>query len=225
MSIKVVQKAVKLIVTVDPVSPVWLDGYGGLRGTHSGCICDFKMRLKCLSPNQRRLLTVVAPFVPSGPVDCLWYAARWAVTTQAFCQANCSLKGPQEVSVTHAITLPVVSIIPRKTRSRGRVAADEQHGDFERACSNCVVFPRLTCCNEAAASSRISSAQFRQGSCSSYWTRKQKNATTAELAATHFGEKKKKRLRLTALHLREIYLLCAALFISVRLSSQMWLQR
>lgn len=86
-------------------------------GAHRGYARDFRYGSSVYLPTTGGCLLLWRHLSRWGLLTCLSYATRWAVMTQAFHRANRSLKRARKVSVTHAITLPAVSIIPRKHRA------------------------------------------------------------------------------------------------------------
>lgn len=128
-----------------------LSGYGSLRGTHSGCVWGFKpvAAVYC-----RGAVCLVGPY---------WLLAiRRLLWPERFVTSNARSKGRMRrwwLMRSHS---------PRGAESspgkRG-FATNEQCADLRARVSR--VFPRLAYCNEAAAaSSRISSVQFRRSRCS-----------------------------------------------------------
>lgn len=181
--------------TLDAAGSVWFDGYWGL----SGHTVDMLVILD---------MAQVSIFQPAAAVYCCGAICLvrpcWllVIRHQMGCHDPSILPSQpltqraREVSVTHAITLPVVSIICRKTQSHGRVVAAEQRRHTVRlwvrvhvAIMLCLhVFPMLTYCNKAPVSSRISSVQYelrwgsRAAAPNDSVHTQNRNATTAELA-------------------------------------------
>lgn len=82
---------------------------------HNGCVSDFRYGPSVHLPSQQLLFTVVAQFVSKGP--CLLLAIHQHMGCHDPSVLPSQLLAPMagEVSLTHAITLTTMSIIPGKT--------------------------------------------------------------------------------------------------------------